>query len=254
MSPSNNSRRALEQSYLHYSIRAVHRDVKSPNILLTDSTNRARAKLGDFGLAKIVRRGKHKYRTKGTYCVSKEEETKSSSVRWKKHMTSSVGTTAWMAPECFDEHARYGPAVDVFAFGMLMYEMILLSPPWKDFSRDDIMEAVRSGDRPMLTDEQRHSAPSEYIQLMCACVAQDAKERPPIGQVHTVLLNDVICIDEQNRSTKRHSRRDITSLRRTSGKSTECEMGSTSAIRISVGERPSRRRVSDGVPPVNEGK
>jgi len=48
-------------SYLHYILKAVHRDVKSPNILLTDDSDESRAKLCDFGLTKIVARGKRRY-------------------------------------------------------------------------------------------------------------------------------------------------------------------------------------------------
>ena len=60
-------------SFLHMMHKSIHRDVKSPNVLLSvikhtddedggfkrDKILRYRAKLGDFGTARIVKHGKH---------------------------------------------------------------------------------------------------------------------------------------------------------------------------------------------------
>lgn len=83
--------RALE--YLH-SQGLIHRDVKSPNVLLDDNLN---AKLCDFGTA---RREASRF----------EKMTK-------------IGTPLWMAPEVFMSR-HYDCKADIYSMGVLMYEVM----------------------------------------------------------------------------------------------------------------------------------
>jgi serine/threonine-protein kinase len=81
----------------------VHRDLKPANVLLSgDGT----PKITDFGLAK-------------------ELESKSSQTR----SGSQIGTPSYMAPEqalC----ETYGPSVDIYALGAILYEMLVGRPPF----------------------------------------------------------------------------------------------------------------------------
>jgi serine/threonine-protein kinase len=81
----------------------VHRDLKPANVLLSgDGT----PKITDFGLAK-------------------ELESKSSQTR----SGSQIGTPSYMAPEqalC----EIYGPSVDIYALGAILYEMLVGRPPF----------------------------------------------------------------------------------------------------------------------------
>ncbi len=43
----------------------------------------------------------------------------------------AAGTPAYMAPECFAEE-RISHAVDVYAFGMLLWEMLTGRVPWAE--------------------------------------------------------------------------------------------------------------------------
>ncbi|KAF7101274.1 hypothetical protein CFC21_102651 [Triticum aestivum] len=91
------SARGLEYIHEHTVPVYIHRDIKSANILIDKNT---RAKVADFGLTKLTEVGG------GTSL-----------------QTRVVGTFGYMPPE----YARYGdvsPKVDVYAFGVVLYELI----------------------------------------------------------------------------------------------------------------------------------
>ncbi len=69
------------------------------NVLLNE---KGRAKIGDFGLAKVKSASKSHAMTKG----------------------SGVGTLLWMAPELFNLEVRFSNASDIYALGMVLYEML----------------------------------------------------------------------------------------------------------------------------------
>jgi len=91
------SARGLEYIHEHTVPVYIHRDIKSANILI-DKNNRA--KVADFGLTKLIEAGNSSLPTRGI-----------------------VGTFGYMPPE----YAQYGDVsrkVDVFAFGVVLYELI----------------------------------------------------------------------------------------------------------------------------------
>lgn len=82
----------------------VHRDLKSANIMLVPDEEGIRAVVTDFGLAKTSR---------------PDEES-------LLHLTRTgqvLGTPAFMAPEQL-EGGEVTPATDIYAFGVVMYEML----------------------------------------------------------------------------------------------------------------------------------
>ncbi|KAL5729234.1 LysM domain receptor-like kinase 3 [Ranunculus cassubicifolius] len=89
------SARGLEYIHEHTVPVYIHRDIKSANILIDKNYH---GKVADFGLAKLTEVG--------------------SSLQ-----TRLVGTFGYMPPE----YAQYGdvsPKVDVYAFGVVLYELI----------------------------------------------------------------------------------------------------------------------------------
>jgi chitin elicitor receptor kinase 1 len=90
------SARGLEYIHEHTVPVYIHRDIKSPNILIDTSF---RAKVADFGLTKLTEVGSGSLQTR------------------------LVGTFGYMPPE----YAQYGdvsPKIDVYAFGVVLYELI----------------------------------------------------------------------------------------------------------------------------------
>lgn len=91
----------------------IYRDLKLDNILLTMEGH---IKVADYGLCKEdMWHGK----TTGTFC----------------------GTPEFMAPEILLEQ-RYGRAVDWWAFGVLIYELLLGQSPFKGDDEDEIFDAI----------------------------------------------------------------------------------------------------------------
>jgi len=77
----------------------VHRDLKSLNVFVDAAW---RCKVGDLGLSRAV----------------------------SDKMTARKGTLEWMAPELFDADREYGQAVDVFSFGVVMWEIWAQAYPY----------------------------------------------------------------------------------------------------------------------------
>lgn len=70
-------------------------------------------------------------------------------------MTSNLGTTAWCAPELLTStsRSRYTIKVDVYSFGMVLWELWEKKRPYEELtSRFDIIDAIRDGNRPPISD------------------------------------------------------------------------------------------------------
>ncbi|KAF8105106.1 hypothetical protein N665_0163s0076 [Sinapis alba] len=99
----------------------IHRDVKPSNVLIDEDMN---PRLGDFGLARLYERGS------------------------LSHTTLVVGTIGYMAPE-FTRSGKSSTAADVFAFGVLLLEIVSGRRPTDSgnfFLADWVMELRESGE------------------------------------------------------------------------------------------------------------
>lgn len=138
----------------------VHRDLKAANILISESGT---VKIGDFGVARLLPRNED--------C-----------------MTAETGTYRWMAPEVI-EHKPYNSKADVYSFGVLLWELMtggkspyeLLSP---------IQAAIgvaKHGVRPKIP----HSCCPRVAEVMSACWAPEAEDRPTFEAVERMLIKAI---------------------------------------------------------------
>eukprot|EP00948_MAST-09A_sp_MAST-9A-sp1_P001061 g1061.t1 len=129
--------------YLH-SLGIIHRDLKTHNILLDDNFD---VKLCDFGLAQSD--------------------------------VSSQGTPSYMAPELI-RNMKFDNKVDVFAFGVMLWEIFCKKKPWNGLSPAEVCRAVAGGERLPIP---KWGCPDVVVGLMETCWKKNPKDRPTFKQV-----------------------------------------------------------------------
>jgi serine/threonine protein kinase len=162
----------------------VHRDLKCHNILLDVSESQLRAKLGDFGTTLML----DEWRT--------DAESK------------SAGTRGYVAPELLVPPepvaapadglldatepaaciaATRSAAVDVFALGVVMWELMAEDPEWgnplKGIADRTLIARLKDGESPPLSDK----VPGSYRDLVRKCWSLHAAHRPTAKQVADTL-------------------------------------------------------------------
>ncbi|KAJ3688638.1 hypothetical protein LUZ61_017802 [Rhynchospora tenuis] len=173
------SARGLEYIHEHTVPVYIHRDIKSANILIDKNY---RAKVADFGLTKLTEVGSMSLPTR------------------------VVGTFGYMPPE----YARYGdvsPKVDVYAFGVVLYELIsakeaivkassntsseskgLVGLFDDALSKGDPKESVKKLIDPRLGDDYPMDSILKMAQLAKACTQDDPHNRPSMRSVVVALM------------------------------------------------------------------
>jgi tRNA A-37 threonylcarbamoyl transferase component Bud32 len=137
----------------------VHRDVKSHNVLLSPHLE---AKLCDFGLARM------------------KSELMTGAMQF-------AGTPQYMAPELFRQQ-KYNEKVDVWAFGVLLWETMVKDIPFANLDVPEIRELVTSGK--MLPSQS--SAPRPIQCLIKSCWSVDSAARPAMSYA-TAQISNLLC-------------------------------------------------------------
>jgi serine/threonine protein kinase len=150
-------------AYAH-SMGVVHRDMKPDNILLSGSA----AVVTDFGVAKAVSAA----RNKGV--IKEGGQTHGNTITG---VGISLGTPQYMAPEQAAADPNADHRVDLYAMGIVAYEMLVGSPPFHGRSPQALLAAQLTELPPPLAS-RRYDVPVTLADMVMQCLEKDPADRP----------------------------------------------------------------------------
>jgi serine/threonine protein kinase len=134
----------------------IHRNLQASNVLVDDNLE---PKVGGFGLAKIQ---------------DPDDQ----------HQTSSIGSSLFTAPEIFENDEWYDRRVDVYAFGILVYQVVTngdVRPG--EMSQFQLIRQIATGWRPPIPD----SVWGPYRDLIASCWHSALAFRPTFAHILAVM-------------------------------------------------------------------
>ncbi|XVF74477.1 hypothetical protein PTKIN_Ptkin13bG0113400 [Pterospermum kingtungense] len=160
--------------YLHNGCKPpiVHRDLKTSNILLTESMQ---AKIADFGLSRV-------FSTESASHIS----------------TTPAGTLGYLDPE-FHASGNLNKKSDVYSFGVILFELITGQPAIIRSSPEEsihllhwVSPKIQEGDirkiaDPRLLDEYNVGSAWKAVEIAMSCVLQTSTQRPDMSHVFSEL-------------------------------------------------------------------
>jgi serine/threonine-protein kinase len=141
----------------------VHRDLKPENIMLPGR----HALVVDFGVAKALSE------------ASGDERFTSAGV--------TLGTAAYMAPEQAAGDAQADHRSDIYALGIIAYELLTGSPPFVRATKRAVL-AAHLTEAPVPVGERREGVPPLLALLVMRCLAKEPADRPQRAEDLLVVL------------------------------------------------------------------
>jgi serine/threonine protein kinase len=142
----------------------VHRDLKPSNILFSTD---GRAKLVDFGIARSIGQGT------------------------LTEAGGLLGTAAYMSPEQAAGEARLRASTDVYAFGVILFQMLTGRLPFEGDGPLELAFKHRTAAPPAL-ESYRPDAPARLASLVARALAKEPSGRPPDGSALLEALDAAI--------------------------------------------------------------
>ena len=178
-------RNVLDALVHAHAMNVVHRDIKPENIFISGTS----AVLADFGIAKAL----------GGAQAHRRADITSPGM--------TVGTPAYMAPEQVAGDPEMDHRVDLFAAGVVGYEMLAGRLPWDGASPHELLTS-KARNRPVALRTLRPDAPVQLISLIERCLAWEPKDRPAASMValralESVSLTPVTPVEIASRSLPR---------------------------------------------------
>eukprot|EP00118_Oscarella_pearsei_P010835 m.68681 g.68681 ORF g.68681 m.68681 type:complete len:261 (+) comp35550_c0_seq3:660-1442(+) len=154
-------------NYLHTKCGVIHRDVKTANLLLDKDKM---VKIADFGLS-----------------IYLDCENGSSF-----SLSASVGTKCYMSPEALK--GKVSTKVDVYAFGMVLYEIVTGLPPYSHSKKSDLITYIKDLeeqeddleemiDPRLLKISESTRTAHKLFEIARRCCAWEYKTRPSMEEV-----------------------------------------------------------------------
>ena len=156
---------ASGMSYLHFH-NIIHRDLKMLNIFYDDSKF---PKISGFDYA--------------TELQTSDEIIEETTIK---------GTIDYCSPEILSG-LKYSKSSDVYAFSLILYEMLTNNKPFDLSESELIKNVVELGKRP----ELKSDIPLCYRQLIQKCWSQDPRQRPTFNEIVEELKNNPDFITEK---------------------------------------------------------
>lgn len=134
-----------------HDLRILHRDLKCANVFLSHSRDGLIAKLGDFNVSKVAKRG---------LCMTQ------------------TGTPYYASPEVWRD-MPYDAKSDMWSLGCVLYEMVALRPPFRAEDMEGLYHKVVRGQYPRI--------PAHYSQdladVIAALLQVHPRNRPSVDQL-----------------------------------------------------------------------
>ncbi len=145
----------------------IHRDLKPENIFVIQSEIGELVKLVDFGISKII---------------SSSEQTRITATG------TTVGTPQYMAVEQLRGVKDLDGRVDIYAMGILIYELLAGVCPYDGTTNEEIMLKAATQPAPPISSH-RPELPSAFIAVVSRAMAKDRRVRfQTVGDLRRALL------------------------------------------------------------------
>jgi len=136
----------------------VHRDMKPENVLFFHG----QAVVLDFGIAKAL-----------TASATNDEQSGRITQRGM-----SLGTPVYIAPEQAAGDPELDHRADIYALGVVTYEMLCGHPPFSGRSPQQVM-AAHATQKPEPIAARRRDTPNELAAIVMRCLEKKPSDRPP---------------------------------------------------------------------------
>jgi WD40 repeat protein/serine/threonine protein kinase len=163
----------------------IHRDIKPENVVVQTDGH---AKVLDFGIAKWV-----KAPTKDLFSGS--------TTGIETRIGATPGTLKYMSPEQAAGESL-DQRTDVFSLGLVLYEMITGSHPYRELSDEELIVALQSKDELSPINATDNAIPAALDRILTRALRKDPGERYPSAGEMLLELGELKSLIEVSRQEK----------------------------------------------------